>query len=133
MDATGTTTATRRVLVVDDDDAIREVAQMALQIVGGWDVTTARNGQEALVKALAEQPDAILLDVMMPDMDGPTTIVHLKADPQTVAIPVILLTAKVQSRDHREWATLDMVGVIAKPFDPMSLAGQMATMLGWTS
>jgi CheY-like chemotaxis protein len=133
MDATRTTTATRRVLVVDGDDAIREVAQMALQIVGGWEVLTARNGQEALVTALAEQPDAILLDVMMPDMDGPTTIVHLKADPHTVAIPVILLTAKVQSRDHREWANLDMVGVIAKPFDPMALSGQMASMLGWNS
>lgn len=124
---------TRRVLVVDDDDAIREVAQMALQIVGGWDVTTATNGQEALVRAAAEQPDAMLLDVMMPDMDGPTTIGHLKSDPRTEAIPVVLLTAKVQTRDHREWRELDLAGVIAKPFDPMALPQQMAALLGWAA
>ncbi len=121
----------KRVLLVDDEPDIREVAQVSLEMVAGWTVLTAASGREAIAKAVAEQPDAILLDVMMPDMDGPTTFVQLQADPRIQSIPVILLTAKVQTADHRRFADLAIRGVIPKPFDPMTLAQQVAGILGW--
>lgn len=123
--------AVRRVLVVDDDDAIREVAEVALGIVGGWDVVAASSGVECVRRAGELAPEAILLDVMMPGMDGPTTVEHLRADPTTRHIPVILLTAKVQPSELRAWERLDLAGVIAKPFDPMTLAAKVAALLGW--
>jgi CheY-like chemotaxis protein len=76
-------------------------------------------------------PEAILLDVMMPGMDGPTTVERLREDPATATIPVILLTAKVQPSELRAWERLDLAGVIAKPFDPMTLASKVAALLGW--
>lgn len=123
--------STRRILIIDDEDDIREVAQVSLEMVGGWDVTTASSGRAGLEKAEAEQPDAILLDVMMPDMDGPTTFQRLQANPATRPIPVILLTAKVQSSDRQRFAEIGVVAVLAKPFDPMKLPGQIASALGW--
>ena len=122
---------TRRVLVVDDDPLLREVAQAALQLVGGWQVSTAQSGPQAQLQALAEHPDAILLDVMMPGVDGPSTVAALRADPATQDIPVIFLTAKMPSEDLEEWRSLRLAGVIPKPFDPMTLAGDMAALLGW--
>lgn len=121
-----------QVLVVDDDDAIREVAQIALEIVGGLQIRTAGSGARALEMALAEPPDAVLLDVMMPGMDGPTLLTHLRSDARTRQIPVILLTAKTQAGDRRDFETLDIVGVIAKPFDPMQLPAEVSRLLGWT-
>jgi CheY-like chemotaxis protein len=120
-----------RLLVVDDDDAIREVAQMALEIVGGFEVRTASSGAQARQMVIADAPDAILLDVMMPGMDGPTLLSHLRSDPVTADIPVIFLTAKIQAGERRDWVDLDITGVIAKPFDPMRLAGEISTLLGW--
>lgn len=117
----------RRVLVVDDDDHIREVTQIALSVVGGWQVSTAATGSEGLVIAAREDLDAILLDVMMPDMDGPTTLARLREAPGTRGLPVILLTAKA-SRDQ-DWP--GAAGVIAKPFDPMTLSARVAELLGW--
>jgi CheY-like chemotaxis protein len=84
----------RRVLLVDDEDDIREVAQVSLEMTAGWEVLTAGSGNEGLATAAAEQPDAILLDMMMPDMDGPTTFQSLRANQSTQHIPVVLLTAK---------------------------------------
>ena len=122
---------TRRVLVVDDDPLLREVAQAALQLVGGWQVSTAQSGPQAQLQALAEHPDAILLDVMMPGVDGPSTVTALRADPATRDIPIIFLTAKMPSEDLEEWRSLRLAGVIPKPFDPMTLASDMAALLGW--
>ena len=119
------------VLVVDDDDSIREITQMALEVVGGWTVIAADGGKRALELAREHRPDAVLLDVMMPDMDGPTTFAHLRADATTCDIPVILLTAKVQVGDRQAWSDIDVAGVIAKPFDPMTLPTEVAEMLGW--
>ena len=121
----------RRVLLVDDDDLIREVTQVALEVVGGWQVVTASGGAEGITRAKEEQPDAILMDVMMPGMDGPTAFGHLQDDPHTREIPVILLTAKAQSRDRQNWQHLDLAGVITKPFDPMQLPSTVRRMLGW--
>jgi CheY-like chemotaxis protein len=123
--------ATKQILVIDDEDDIREVAQVSLEMMGNWAVLTACSGQEGLTKAEAEQPDAILLDVMMPDMDGPSTFQQLQQTPAICHIPVILVTAKVQASDQRRFASLGVQGVITKPFDPLTLADQVAETLGW--
>jgi CheY-like chemotaxis protein len=122
---------TRRVLLIDDDDEVREVAQVTLEVVGGWTVVTASNGAQGLETARTERPDAILLDVMMPGMDGPTVFQKLREDPATAAIPVIMLTAKVQATDRRQLDGLGAAGVLAKPFDPMTLPDQVSAILGW--
>jgi CheY-like chemotaxis protein len=119
----------KHILLVDDEDDIREVATISMQAVGGWEVLSARSGTEAIEKALAEQPDAILLDVMMPDLDGPTTFRRLQEDPRTRDIPVILLTANAQAADRRSFEELGVTGVLNKPFDPMALPEQVAELL----
>ncbi|VEP17016.1 Two-component system response regulator [Hyella patelloides LEGE 07179] len=122
---------TKRILVIDDDEDIQDVARIALEVVGGWQVITASSGSEGLLLAVREQPNAILLDVMMPDLDGIATLKQLKANPLTQPIPVIFLTAKVQSRDRDRFAQLDIIGIIAKPFKTMILADRVAEILGW--
>lgn len=122
----------KRILVIDDEDDIREVAQLCLETVGGWEVMTAGSGTEGLAKAETDAPDAILLDVMMPDMDGPTTFQKLQANLATQDIPVILLTAKVQAAEQRKFAQLGVKAVLTKPFDPLMLANQVAKVLGWS-
>lgn len=119
------------VLVVDDDDSVREVTGMSLEVVAGWQVLQADSGQVALDLARRHRPDAILLDVMMPVMDGPTTLRHLRADPATSEIPVVLLTAKVRAGERAELAELAVQGILAKPFDPMRLHVELARLLGW--
>lgn len=122
----------RSVLVVDDEDAIREIVQISLEAVGQYEVRTAASGLQGLERVNADPPDAILLDVMMPELDGPATLARLQANPDTRLIPVILLTAKVQASDRSRFGQLPGVtGVIAKPFDPMLLPGQVADLLGW--
>jgi len=120
----------KHILLVDDEQDIREVAALSLQAIGGWRVSSAADGGRALVMALAEQPDAILLDVMMPGLDGPATFKRLQDNPQTRDIPVIFLTAKAQSADRRRFAELGVAGTLTKPFDPMTLTDQIATILG---
>jgi CheY-like chemotaxis protein len=122
----------RRVLVVDDDEAIREIAAVSMRAVGGHDVLTAASGAEALRLAVTRTPEVILLDVMMPELDGPTTALRLQQDERSRGIPVILLTAKVQARDTARLGRVQGVrGIIAKPFDPMTLPRQVADILGW--
>ena len=121
----------RRVLIVDDEDDIREVAQISLEMMAGWKVLTASSGCEGLRIARSDQPDAILLDVMMPDLDGPATFQKLLADSAIRHIPVIFLTAKLQPADRRWFAELGVAGVLAKPFDPLKLAGQVTEILRW--
>ncbi len=121
----------KRILIVDDEDHIREVAATTLELIGGWEVLTAENGLEGIARAEAEQPDAILLDVMMPDLDGPSAFARLQAAPVTSHIPVILLTAKVQPSDRDRLRGLGVQGVIAKPFDPVTLPTEVAETLGW--
>lgn len=121
----------KKVLVVDDEDDIREVAALSLETIAGYQVLSARSGKMALEVAAAEQPDAVLLDVMMPDMDGPTTLQKLQAQPSTAHIPVVFLTAKVQPSERARFASLGAAAVLSKPFDPMTLANELATALGW--
>ncbi len=119
----------RSVLVVDDEDDLREVIQMSLEMVAGWDVVTCPDGETAVGVAATNQPDLILLDVMMPGMDGPATLHELRAGASTKEIPVIFLTAKVQRTDVLDLHQLGARGIIAKPFDPMSLPTQIDQLL----
>jgi CheY-like chemotaxis protein len=96
----------KRILVIDNEPYIQEVTKICLETVAGWSVLTAKSGQVGMIIAAADQPDAILLDVMMPEMDGLTTFQALQANAITQAIPVILLTAKVQAVDRRRYAQL---------------------------
>lgn len=122
----------RRILIIDDEDDIREVAALSLESVAGWRVSTACSGAEGIETAHEQHPDAILMDVMMPSMDGPTTFREMKRRPEIADIPVVLLTAKVQGVDQRRFAGLGVAGVLFKPFDPLTLAEQMASALGWS-
>jgi CheY-like chemotaxis protein len=122
---------TKRILVVDNEQYIQEVTKICLETVAGWEVLTASSGQEGINKAEAWQPDAILLDVMMPDMDGIAAFEQLQTNSITKTIPVILLTAKVQASDRRRYAQMGMISAIAKPFNPLELASQVAAALGW--
>lgn len=121
----------RRVLVVDDDEAVREVLRTGLEVLAGWKVEVASGGAEAVALCRSDPPDAILLDVMMPTMDGPTTFAQLQEDPRTRSVPVILLTAKVQPAERRRYEDLAVAGMLAKPFDPLVLPDQVADILGW--
>jgi CheY-like chemotaxis protein len=121
-----------RILIIDDEDDIREVAALSLETVAGWDVAVASSGAQGLIRAAEYNPDAILLDVMMPGMDGPSTFRELRKNPLTSKIPVVLLTAKVQSTDQRRFADLGVEGVLFKPFDPLTLSAQIASALGWS-
>ncbi len=120
-----------RILIIDDEDDIREVAAMSLESVAGWEVIMASSGAQGLSRAAEYLPDAILLDVMMPGMDGPTTFRELRKNPRTARIPVLLLTAKVQSSDQKRFADLGVEAVLFKPFDPMTLSAEISSVLGW--
>jgi CheY-like chemotaxis protein len=123
----------RRILIIDDEDDIREVAALSLESIAGWEVATASSGSEGIRAAVADPPDAILMDVMMPVMDGPTTLKEMQNTPSIAHIPVILLTAKVQGVDQRRFAGLGVAAVLFKPFDPLTLADQMSAALGWST
>jgi CheY-like chemotaxis protein len=115
----------RTILYVEDDPDIREVVTMALELVGGFEVTVAGSGREALIAVDGSTPDLILLDVMMPDMDGPTTLERLRSRPELADTPVIFITAKVQANEIEYFKSLGAVDVIAKPFDPVTLASHV--------
>jgi CheY-like chemotaxis protein len=119
------------VLVVDDNDDIRELAQLCLETVDGWTVLTAGSGADAIAAAREHHPDAVLLDMMMPEMDGLTTFEHLQNDESTRDIPVLLFTAKLQARDRQIWEGTAIRGTIAKPFDPMTLGSEVSRTLKW--
>ncbi|MEO8587214.1 MAG: response regulator [Acidobacteriota bacterium] len=119
-----------KILIIDDEDDIRAISRLALGRVGGMDVTDASSGKDGIEKAVAEAPDAILLDVMMPEQDGPATLLLLKADPRTAGIPVIFLTAKAMASELERLRALGAAGVLTKPFDPMTLAASVRALLG---
>ena len=121
-----------RILIIDDEEDIREVAGLSLETVAGWEVVLASSGAQGIARAIEHQPDAILLDVMMPVMDGPATFRELRKNPSTAHIPVMLLTAKVQSNDQRRFADLGVEAILFKPFDPLTLSTQIADVLGWS-
>ena len=118
----------QRVMMIEDDLDIQAVAQLALETLGGFTVELCSRGHEALEKAPGFGPDLILLDVMMPGMDGPTTLEHLRALPQTARVPVVFMTAKVMPHEIDHYKTLGALDVIRKPFDPMTLSSTLNTI-----
>jgi CheY-like chemotaxis protein len=121
----------KSILLIDDEQHISTVVNVCLTTIGGWRVSMAESGREGLLKAKVLCPDAILLDVMMPDMNGVDLLRELRKEPLTQAIPVVLLTAKAQLGDQHLYSDLDIVGVISKPFEPLKLAEQVSQLLGW--
>ncbi|MGH9419671.1 MAG: response regulator [Thermoanaerobaculia bacterium] len=123
----------RQLLIIDDEDDIREVAGLSLEMTEGWTVAMASSGPAGIALAASSKPDAILLDVMMPDVDGPSTLRLLQSGPETAEIPVIFLTAKVKEADRRKYLDLGARAIIAKPFDPLTLGQQINEALGWVA
>jgi CheY-like chemotaxis protein len=118
-----------RILHVDDEPDIREVIEISLSLDPGFTLRSCGSGAEALAVAVYWNPDIILLDVMMPVMDGPATLKRLRENPVTADIPVIFMTARAQSREVDRFRALGAIGVIAKPFDPMTLAASVRDYL----
>jgi CheY-like chemotaxis protein len=114
-----------KILYVDDEPDILEIVKLALERIGGFEVEVSANGKEALERISEVSPDLILMDVMMPGMDGPTTLAEMRRNPQCKHIPVIFITAKVQSLEIGQLRQLGALDVIAKPFDPIELSSQI--------
>ncbi len=123
----------KRILIVDDEEDIRDVVRVSLEEFGGWLTSAAASGFEGLQMAKAESLDAILLDISMPDMDGLEMCRRLQTDPRTQKVPVIVLTAKVLPSDRLQFIELDVAGIITKPFNPVTIWQQVAEILGWNS
>jgi CheY-like chemotaxis protein len=121
----------KRVLIIDDEYGIRKIVEISLKAIAGWEVLVAASGQEGVAIATAEHPDAILLDVMMPGMDGVATFQQMQANPELQSIPTILLTAKAQTNEQRQFIELPIAGVITKPFKAPDLVNQMRSLLHW--
>jgi CheY-like chemotaxis protein len=121
----------KHILLIDDEDDIREVTAVSLESVAGWQVSSAGSEIAGIELARKARPDAILLDVMMPEQDGPATLRLLRSDHLTAEIPVIFLTAKVQSIEQERLEAIGAAGTLAKPFDPLTLANQVKGILGW--
>ena len=115
----------KRILYAEDEPLIQAVAKLALEKVGGFEVLICNSGAEALEKVAAFAPDLILLDVVMPGLDGPATLQRLRQDPATAAIPVVFLTANAQPGEVAQYKSLGAMDVVAKPFNPMTLAAQI--------
>ena len=119
-----------RILIIDDEADIRRIAHLALGRVGAMDVLEAPSGMDGIKTAQDAHPDAILLDVMMPGLDGPATLSALRSNPATAEIPVVFLTAKAMASEIERLLGLGARGVLTKPFDPMSLPQELKNCLG---
>ena len=123
----------RTVLIVDDDADIREIVQMALEMEPGWSVVGEPAGENAVARAVETTPDVILLDVNLEGMDGPATLATLRADARTAAIPVLFLTGSTRDAEVERLRALGANGVLAKPFDPLTLGRSVARAMGWAT
>lgn len=115
----------QKILVIEDNEDIQQIIDLALVVVGGFSIVICGSGNEGLKKALSFNPQLILIDVMMPEMDGPTTLKMLRNTPELAHIPIIFTTAKVQPSEVEEYIKLGAIGVISKPFDPIVLPSQI--------
>jgi CheY-like chemotaxis protein len=122
-----------KVLLVDDEPDIRRIGELSLRRVGGWDVAMAANGADAVALVASFRPDVILLDVMMPSMDGPQTLAALRRVPEGADVPIIFVTAKVQRDEVARLLGLGAIGVVSKPFDPMTLPEEIRRIAGQAS
>lgn len=127
-------TQSKQILVIDDEEGIQEVIQICLEEIAGWRVVSAYSGYSGVKLAQRHLPDAILLDISMPDLTGVEVFHALQENPKTLDIPVILLTANVQPDDYERLNQFGrLAGVIVKPFDPIALVTHISDLLGWTS
>ena len=122
---------TKQILIVDDDDGVREIIQLSLETAAGWTVVTATSGQDGIAIAKSQKFDLILLDVMMPGENGIEVFRQLQSDPLTQSIPTILLTAKARMSERQEFMKIGVVGIITKPFEARALTQQIKQMLAW--
>ncbi|KPQ35429.1 MAG: Response regulator [Phormidesmis priestleyi Ana] len=122
----------KSVLIIDDEVSIQKVVSLSLKMEANWSVITASSGKEGILQAEHHLPDVILLDVMMPELDGIATFEALRDNPVTHSIPVILLTAKTRADDKQLFQKLGVAGVITKPFPPLTLASKIAQMVNWS-
>ncbi|MGF1497103.1 MAG: response regulator [Elainellaceae cyanobacterium] len=122
----------KRILVIDDEADIREIAQASLEITTAWEVMTAASGEEGVAIAVSAQPDAILLDVSMPGVDGVAASRQLRQNSATCHIPVIFLTAQSEAAERSVYEAMGGTAVVMKPFDPGTLAAQIKRALAWT-
>ena len=118
-----------KIMIVDDDEDIRLVSELTARRIGKWEVVQVADGADALERARDEKPDVILLDVMMPDVDGPTALAMLRGDPTTAGIPVIFLTARAQRHEVERYMALGATGVIVKPFDVTTLVDDIRSLV----
>ncbi len=118
-------------MLIDDEPDVRRVVQTCLERLARWAVIAAASGEEGLLKATTEKPEAIVLDIMMPGMDGYTVLNALLAKPETQSIPVVFLTAKADSPELCQYEALGVKGTILKPFNPLTLHRDIAAALGW--
>jgi CheY-like chemotaxis protein len=123
--------STKRILLIDDEKSICLAVQVCLNVLADWTVVTADSSADGLHQAQLEKPDAILLDLMMPEMDGFTVLRKLKENPETSDIPVILMTAEVQPGGFKPSQEQQLSGILAKPFDPLTLVDQITKILHW--
>ncbi|MCY6491182.1 response regulator [Leptolyngbya sp. GGD] len=123
--------SSKHILLIDDEKYLSLVIQTCLVKLGGWSVSIAESRQDGLLKAETELPDAILLDIMMADLDGWKVLEHLRANPKTEKIPVILLTVTSNPVVKSDSEQLQVAGILAKPFEPLQLVPQIATLLNW--
>jgi CheY-like chemotaxis protein len=121
----------KTILIVDDEDDARAIAVLALQLKTDWTLLQANSGQQAVEIAAAYQPDVILLDMMMPELDGRATLHRLKENPKTQHLPIILVTAKVQPLSQTDINPNQILAVFSKPFRPLELADQIRAVLAW--
>ena len=129
---TGDRMASKIILVVDDEPDIRRIATIALERLGGFEVFSRASGEAAIEFVRGVRPAVVLLDVMMPGMDGPSTLAQLRQLTLADPVPVIFLTARVQRHDVDRYLGLGAIGVIGKPFDPLTLPTRIAQLLGWS-
>ena len=120
----------RSILLVEDNEDIRAITEIALRLESRFDVVATESGEDALREVQGRPFDAIVLDVMMPGMDGPETLAAIRQLPAARNTPVIFLTAKAQPREIQRLLDLGAVGVITKPFDPLGLGAKVEEMLG---
>lgn len=118
----------RKILYVEDDVDIQMIARLSLETVGGYDLMLCDSGAEALAQAAGYGPDLLLLDMMLPDMDGPETLSRLRADAQLSSVPAVFLTARTDAWLGPVWRDLGVIGVLRKPFDPMTLPEQVRAL-----
>jgi two-component system, OmpR family, alkaline phosphatase synthesis response regulator PhoP len=125
--------SSRQILIIDDEEPIQLVVQFGIQMAAGWSVLRASSGRAGIEIAENEPLDVILLDIMMPEMDGVSTFQELQANPKTGGIPVIFLTAKAQTAEKRQFQELGASGLITKPFNALDLPEQITKILHWSA